>query len=310
MEIKKIRQYSLVEVIGEGINGTVYRGWDSQQDRPVAIKVIRPRGGDNEIRTSRPKLDALVGLEHPNLVSISEIGEENGQFFIVSELVSGQSLQQLLIDSPDQRFDFLGISIQICRGLEFLHDKGFVHGNLRPTNIMVADDGTVKLMDAGLSLFDDKYSDSGSSHPYEPLHYLSPEHFGEEPIDFRSDHFTLGTIFFRCATGKLPFTASSEEMLIDTIVHEDPDFGELKVSGIPGDCVLLVEKLLAKNPDDRFIDTEHLKVTVSEMVSFENEIAVRGDHRTSSKDPRKLLVFSALAVVLVILWYIVSTVGK
>ncbi|MCK4574643.1 MAG: serine/threonine protein kinase [candidate division Zixibacteria bacterium] len=307
MEIKQIGQYSTVEVLGEGLNGVVYRGWDMLQNRPVALKLIREQAKQTSFKAARATLEALIGIDHPNLGAVSEIGEVDGQTFIVSELLSGKTLQQVLIEEPAGPHDFLRIAEQVSRGLDRLHQRGLVHGNLRPSNIMLADDGTIKLLDAGLSIFRTGYKHVGVVPPYEPLHYLAPEQFGEGSVDFRTDHFSLGTVLYRCATGELPFTGSSEEELISAITQMEPDYTLLKGLDIRGDSVLLIEKLLAKNPDDRFTSSEHLKITVAEMVSFEREARFKTGVGAPAKDPRKYLLISAMAVVLIVLWYIFST---
>lgn len=307
MEPDKLLHYSTVEKVGEGLNGSVYRAWDTKQNRTVAMKIISDDVKGTTFHRARQRLRAQIGIDHPNLASINMVDEVNGQAFIISEFVEGTSLKQLLLENGIARQALLPIVEQICLGLERLHKEGIVHGNLRPSNIMITSDGKVKLLDAGLSVLTDFQSRPDFHLPYDPLHYLSPEQIKGGNVDFRSDHFALGVILYRCVTGEMPFTGTDKESLMNAILTGQLDCQKLRASLLAGDSILLIEKLLSKSPADRFTTTERLKVTVSEMISFEKDSGALRFRSKARQNPRLYLLISLITVLLIIVWYAIST---
>jgi serine/threonine protein kinase/Flp pilus assembly protein TadD len=259
-----IGRYEIERKLGEGGMGIVYLARDQELDRAVAIKVLHPqyeRYEDNVQRFAR-EAKAASALNHPNILTIYEIGEFEGSPYIVSEYIEGVTLRDKLRTEKPDLPTLLDISRQIAGALAAAHKARIVHRDIKPENIIVRDDGYVKVLDFGLAkLIEDKpgglptLSNSGetvSGLILGTVNYMSPEQARGEKVDERTDIFSLGAVMYEMITGKAPFAGNSMPETFANLVERDPEPISNYVSGVPEAITLIISKLLAKRREDRF----------------------------------------------------------
>jgi len=251
----RIGRYEISEELGKGAMGVVYKAVDPNIGRPIALKTMRVdvSGGDSEDMLKRFQNEARAAgvLNHPNIVTIYDAGEDQGIFYIAMEYIPGRTLADLLkevhVVSAEQ---LVNIGTQICAGLDYAHTKGVIHRDIKPPNIMIAPDGTVKIMDFGIAK-----AGASLTHTGEVLgtpNYMSPEQVKGKDLDGRTDLFSTGVILYEMATGERPFNGQNVTTIIYKIIHETPAAPrELDVTIHPG-LSMIIAKCLAKDPDDRY----------------------------------------------------------
>src|SRR5580698_3517779 len=222
--------YLIIEKIGAGGMGEVYRAHDEKLERDVALKVL-PAGmlADEAARKRfRKEALALAKLNHPNIETIYEFASQDGVDFLAMELVAGLTLGQKLTGGrlPDK--EVLQLGAQIVEGLNAAHEKGIVHCDLKPANVMVSSSGHAKVLDFGLAKFFHATNESSITESAADmaaagtLPYMSPEQLRGERVDFRSDVYGAGTLLYEMSTGQRPFPETNAPRLIDDILHHDP----------------------------------------------------------------------------------------
>ncbi len=250
-----IGKYEIVEELGRGGMGVVYRAYDPVMDREVAIKVVsdvmmaKPEMKDRFLREAR----TAGKLSHENITIVHDVGEEAGKPFIVMEYLGGDDLGHLIESRQpltlQQKLDY---AIQICRGLAFLHSRGVIHRDIKPANIRVVS-GKIKIMDFGIARSATSELTKSGAIIGTPF-YMSPEQIRGQKVDQRSDIFSFGVLLYELISGEKPFTGQEPTTVMYKIVHEDPPWsGGTMISG-QSPLRDLIVRLLAKNPDDRFSD--------------------------------------------------------
>ncbi|CAM2007881.1 serine/threonine protein kinase [Acanthopleuribacter pedis] len=269
-----IGRYEVVNLLGEGAMGNVFKAQDPAIKRTVAIKTIKLDATRNEKDAKefleRFRLEAQISgtLHHPNIVSIFDVGEENGTPYIAMEYVEGQTLSDLIYQDPRPTFpDLVQILFQIANALDFAHAKNVVHRDLKPSNIMVQDDGTAKIMDFGIAKHADSHLTQTGVFLGTPS-YSSPEQVREGQVDSRSDTFSFAILTHEALTGYLPFPGKSISAILYKIANEDPTMAP-NIHLLPIDGGLfrqLFQKALAKNPEERFqSSTEFIKALIGAL---------------------------------------------
>ena len=255
-----IGKYDIVEKIGSGGFGTVYKGWDPVIKRHVAIKTCEV--GSKDIRTRFFREAQLAGgLQHPNITFVYEFGFEGDVPFMVQEFLSGEDLDRMIkagTTLPLQ--DKLKILLGIVFGLEYAHKAGVMHRDVKPANVRVLDNQSVKIMDFGIAKSVDPSGDItmtgitvGSSS------YMSPEQIGGDTIDFRTDIFSFGILAYELLSYRKPFRNENLFLLLEQIVKEEPvPLAEL-APDLPPSLIQVVEKSMAKRPEDRFATSKDLR---------------------------------------------------
>jgi len=274
----KIGAYEIVAVLGAGGMGEVYRARDSRLNRDVAIKTINPQyEADREgLRRFEQEARALAALNHPNLLAIYDIGSQDGMAYIVSELLEGETLRTRLIQGPIPLRRALDYAGQIVRALVAAHEKGIVHRDLKPENIFLTKDGHVKLLDFGLAKLAHREAaadghtgqttitvDSGRA--LGTPGYMSPEQLRAQPIDFRSDIFSFGSVLHEMLCGKRAFRGDTTADIVTSTLSADPeDLCEVNPL-IPPATALIIRHCLEKRPEDRFQSARDLMFDIGSL---------------------------------------------
>src|SRR5271170_5207022 len=256
--------------------GEVWRGRDERLNRMVAIKILPPDVANDPPRRARftQEAKALAALNHPNIMSIFEFGEDAGQVFMVSELVDGESLRAMVDRGPVPSRKAIEIAVQIADGLAAAHSLQVVHRDLKPENVMVTRSGQVKLLDFGLAkqgsvAEGDRTASMALSAPGTVMGtagYMSPEQVRGEPVDTRSDIFSFGCVLYEMLTGKRAFKAPSGVETMHAILHAEPeDFpGETKA---PPALAVIVRRCMEKQPVQRFQSASDLAFALRALSS-------------------------------------------
>jgi serine/threonine protein kinase len=263
MQLEQIGKYRVLAKIGQGSMGEVYKGHDPLLNRFVAIKTITASlGADEEIRKRfLREAQSAARLNHPNIITVYDFGEEQGKIYMAMELLEGRDLKELIathaFEDLHQKLDIMD---QISDGLAFAHANDLVHRDLKPANIHVQPGGQVKILDFGLARF------SASSMTRTGMvmgtpHYMSPEQVRGEKVDARSDTFSLGAVFYELISGRRPFDGDSMHTVLFHVLQDEPEPLRHWVD-VPGILVEVVERALSKDATRRFQNAQELRDAV------------------------------------------------
>ena len=255
MSIQTVGRYEITGELGRGAMGVVYKALDPTIGRTVALKTMRldVHGLDAQemVRRFQNEARAAGVLNHPNIVTIYDAGEQDGIFYIAMEFIEGTTLHELLTEKRVLATEeVLQYTRQISRGLDYAHSNGIVHRDIKPANIMITANGTVKIMDFGIAKSGGQVTNTGQV--LGTPNYMSPEQVKGRQLDGRSDLFSMGVILYEMLTGEKPFVGQNVTTIIYKIVNETPITPrDLDVTVHPG-LSAIVTKALAKAPDDRY----------------------------------------------------------
>jgi Tol biopolymer transport system component len=253
----KLGSFEILELIGRGGMGEVYRARDSRLKRDVAVKVLPAVLARDPDRIARFEREARTagGLNHPNIVAVHEIGRDEDTYWIVTELVAGESLAKVVERGPMAVGKALEIATQIADGIAAAHGAGIVHRDLKPANVMVTRDRRVKILDFGLALRRRMSQDSTTLEMTDEgtvlgtAGYMSPEQVRGETVDHRSDLFSFGVVLYEMLSGKRAFAGGSSVEVMNAVLKDQP--AALPAS-VPPALALIVRRCLEKEPDRRF----------------------------------------------------------
>jgi serine/threonine-protein kinase len=261
LEEKKFGKYQVLGQLGEGAMGVVFKAQDPVLNRFVAIKTISASlGTDNDLRQRfQREAQAAASLNHPNIITIHDFGEESGKIYMAMELLEGRDLKDLIVEGAFRTYDDkLAVMEQICDGLAYAHAKKIVHRDLKPGNIHIQPNGQIKILDFGLARLGQSDMTKTGIVMGTP-NYMSPEQVMGEKVDARSDVFSLGAVFYELLTAHKPFEADSVHAVLFQVVHKEPQPVRHWSPDVPTVLVQLVEKCLAKAAADRFGDAGALR---------------------------------------------------
>jgi predicted ATPase len=266
----KLGPYEVLSPLGSGGMGEVYRARDTRLDRIVAIKVLPERFSQQPELRQRLGNEArtISKLSHPNICTLHDIGYHEGVDFLVLELVEGKTLRELLSSSPLPLRKIIHIAVQVAEGLAKAHEAGIIHRDLKPENLMISAE-LVKILDFGLAKLafeDDALVDTATTVAMETapgrisgtVAYMSPEQARGRNLDFRSDQFSFGLVLYEMATGKRAFKRGTEAQMVFAIVQEEPKPINLLNPEVPAPLCWVVERCLAKDPENRYFSTRDL----------------------------------------------------
>ncbi len=252
----RVAQYRLMGILGSGGMGTVYRAHDTRLDREVALKFLPAyRAGHPETRERfLMEARAAAALDHPNVCSIHEVGETtDGRPFIAMACYEGETLAARLAAGPIPPPEAIAIAVQVARALAAAHARGIVHRDVKPGNIMLCADGTVRLLDFGLAKVAD-VSLTGPGITPGTIAYMSPEHARGKPVGPATDLWSLGVVLYEMLSGRRPFRGGNDRAVIQAIVHEPPE----PLREAPAPLRRVVERLLRKRPEERYRSADQL----------------------------------------------------
>lgn len=251
---RKLGKYKVIERLGQGGMATVYTGYQEEVDRRVAIKVLPPHPGLDENFAERFRLEArtIARLQHPHILPLYDYGTEDDIVYLVMAYVDGGALEDLIDEGPLPLSRIEKILREVAGALDYAHRQGVIHRDIKPGNILVdseghallADFGIVKLAEGGANL-------TGSGVVGTPA-YMAPEQAQGMEIDSRVDIYALGVVVYQMLTGQQPFTAESTVQLVLKVIQEDPPSVLDLVDGLPDAVGDVIDKVLAKDPDDRY----------------------------------------------------------
>ncbi len=258
-----LSHYRIIEQIGQGGQATAYKAEDTRLNRLVVVKTLLPELAASESARQRFEREARLAsaLDHPNICAIYDVGESNGFCYIVMPFIEGRTLKQIISRQPLEILSALSIAIQVADAIAAAHARGIVHRDIKPTNIMVSDQGQVKVLDFGLAKMigtdekegnDDEKTMTEIGVPYGTMGYGSPEQAAGESVDHRTDVFSLGVVLYEMATGQQPFEGRNRVETLHAVINNKPEpIGNLNPS-LPLKLQAILDRALAKRPKDRF----------------------------------------------------------
>jgi len=269
---KVVSHYKILEKLGEGGMGVVYKALDTELDRIVALKFLPHGLTDDESEQARflQEAKAASALNHPNICAIHSLGEHEGERFIDMEFVDGKTLREIVPVRKMQ--DAIGYAIQIAEALQEAHTHGIVHRDIKAENIMVNSKNQVKVMDFGLAKLKGSLKLTKTSSTVGTLAYMAPEQIEGKEIDARSDIFSFGVVLYELLTGHLPFRGEHEAAMMYSIVNEEPESLQTSLPDAPSELLHTMNRALEKDPEERYqtvhdmlIDLRRLKKDTSRV---------------------------------------------
>ncbi len=306
-------RYIIQDAIGKGGSGSVFKAWDKQLGRYVAIKRINE---DAEIEASiRQEAAILAALHHPNIVTIFDFDSDAEGPFVVMELVNGRTLEAIAPEHPLTLTGFFELANQVCHGLSAAHSKGLVHQDLKPGNLMLHfhEDRsfTLKILDFGLAKIDqgaeiEQQGDSGTV--VGSAFTIAPEQLTRGPVDQRTDIYSLGVVFYFSITGRYPYDFPSVDEVVHAHLNSQPASLHLVREDVPEALSLIVTRMMAQDPDARPQTVEEVRLAVTAAArapAAKRPVPLpAGTVRSSRKSPPVIAGAVALCLVIAVAWFL------
>jgi TolB-like protein len=303
--------YRLIEMVGAGGMGTVYRARDMQLDRDVALKVLHSGilSDDAARKQFRSEALALAKLNHPNIETIFEFSSQNGVDFLAMELIPGVSLSSKLRQGPLAEKEVIHQGIQLAEGLAAAHEQGVVHRDLKPANLFITPNGRLKILDFGLAKLVDPNrsidltqtntgeSETGSG----TLPYMAPEQLSGQPADVRSDIYSAGTVLYEMATGQRPFVEQQAPQLISAILRDQPPSSSSVNPNLSPGLTSVISRTLEKDPSRRYQTARELQVALEGVATGLTSAAL-----VATPNRRKVLKWLLVVTVTIIIGMVIG----
>ncbi len=319
---KSILHYTIVEKIGQGGMGVVYKAEDTRLKRTVALKFLLPHilSSDEEKSRFVHEAQAAAALHHPNICTIYEINEADDQTFISMAYLEGEGLNERIDRGRLKPVEAVRIALQLARGLKAAHEKNIVHRDIKSSNIMVAVDGRATIMDFGLAKSVKQTHATQRGAQVGTIAYMSPEQTRGDAVDHRTDIWALGVLLYEMVGGRRPFVGDYDEAVIYSILNEEAEPLDALAPDAPEDIWIAVRRAIAKSPDNRYQTTNEL---VEDLEILYDDLRTgtstrrRVLHASRIVQPKKPVtktwfssrVFSTLAIYLVASWFLVRAIG-
>ena len=291
MELDKVGHYRILDKLGAGGMGEVYLAEDMKLGRKVAVKILSEEYTHNKDRLHRfeQEASAASNLNHPNILTIHEVGTDNGRHYIATEFIDGVTLRRKALDSDLEIPQILDIAVQVASALEEAHVAGIVHRDIKPDNIMVRRNGYVKVLDFGLAKLTETVDRSPSDGEASTRvlvqtdagvvmgtsHYMSPEQARGRPVDARSDIWSLGVVIYELVAGRTPFEGETSTDVIVAITQKEPPALARFAPNVPAELEWIIMKALRKDRDERYQTIKELLTDLRRLkqrLEFESEL--------------------------------------
>ena len=314
-----ISHYKILSELGRGGMGVVYKAEDLKLKRQVALKFLRSDVLEDEEHKERflREAQAAAALDHPNICTVHEIDEVDGQTFLAMAFLEGQTVKAKLKERPLKLDEALDIAVQTAQGLQAAHEKGIVHRDIKGANLMLTPQGQVKIMDFGLAQLAEASQLTKTQTVLGTPAYMSPEQSRRERTDRRTDIWSLGVVIYEMVTGRLPFEGERQEAVVYAIGNEEPEpITALRV-GVPTELDRVVSKAMAKGRDERYQHVDEMLVDLralrkqieSGKKSAVLKTAVGQETSQAKAKPRRAMAVALAAVGLLILLVVAFVVG-
>ena len=310
---RRVGRFEIRSLLGRGGMGAVYRAWDSNLDRHVAIKILPPQlvADPERVRRFVQEAKSASALNHPNVISIYDIGQDDSVHYIAMELVEGATLREHMAGTALELKRAIAIGEEIAGAIGAAHEAGVIHRDLKPENILVASAGYVKVLDFGLaklrreeSIPGDASTQFKSTEPGKILGtvgYMSPEQAEGKPVDHRSDIFSLGCILYEMVSGRSPFRGRTHVDTMHNIVHAEPAPLHAINPEVPPEMQRIITKSLAKAPEDRYQSAKDLAVDLKRLRrELDSSASVTSEYTAATKRSRASWIAIALIPLLAI----------
>ena len=267
-----ISHYKVFSELGRGGMGVVYKAEDTRLKRPVALKFLRSDVLEDDEHKERflREAQAAAALDHPNICTVYEIDEAEGETFIAMAFIEGQTVKDKIAERPLKLEEALDITIQTAQGLQAAHEKGIVHRDIKGANLMVTPQGQVKVMDFGLAQLAERSQLTKTATILGTPAYMSPEQAKRQPTDRRTDVWSLGVVIYEMVTGRLPFEGEREDAVAYSIVHQEPEPITAQRVGVPTDLDRLVGKAMSKDAGERYQHVDEMLVDLRSLKERES----------------------------------------
>ncbi|MBC7473227.1 MAG: protein kinase [Candidatus Sericytochromatia bacterium] len=269
------RNYEIIKEIGRGGMGIVFLAHDKRLDRKVAVKVLQMdpnlerEDSERTVQRFYKEGQSLAKLTHPNIVGIYDIGEESGEYYMIMEFIEGKSLARLLQIKSNFTVDLvLSIGKQISEALEYIHEKGILHRDIKPGNIMLSELGVAKLTDFGLAkLNSSQYAITQTGSLFGSLMYIPPEQaLGQKTLDHRADIYSLGITLYELLTGASPFMDDTIAIVVKKVIDEEPNPPSSIIPDIPPELDRIILKSVRKDPAERYQHVLEMAKDINELI--------------------------------------------
>ena len=270
---KTISHFKIIEKLGEGGMGVVYKAEDSKLERDVAIKFLPRHISANSEERERFKIEAkaAAALNHPNIAHIYAIEETDNEMFIVMELIEGMELKEKIKTGPTNIEEATNIAVQIAQGLQAAHKKGIIHRDIKSSNIMITQDGKVKIMDFGLAKIKGGTELTKIGATVGTAAYMSPEQAKGEVFDQRTDIWSFGVVLYEMLTGKLPFKGEYEQSVIYSVLNDSPAPISTLSQNNPDGIENVIFKMLEKDPSRRYESIDDFLIDLNRLINDNTE---------------------------------------
>jgi eukaryotic-like serine/threonine-protein kinase len=332
---RTIGHYKISEAIGTGGMGEVYLATDLVAGRKAALKLLSAgfTGDADRLQRFQQEARAVVGLNHPNILTVYEIGEDHSIHYIASELIEGETLRERLARGPMQLSEAVDVAIQVVSALAAAHNAGIVHRDIKPENIMLRPDGYVKVLDFGIaklaeSAFAEATADGAGSITLAEtnlgsilgtVRYMSPEQACGAQVDKRTDIWSLGVVLYEMVTGHAPFTGDTPQEVMSSILDKEPPRLTSYVAHIPAELERIIDRTLRKDREERYHSAREL---LEALKGLRHKLEVEAELQPSSATPSWLrwirsptafvlgLLVAAMAVAVPFYWHRNPTTGS
>ena len=300
---ESVSHYKILEKLGEGGMGVVYRAEDTRLKRTVALKFLPAEMTRDAQAKERfvQEAQAASALDHPNICTIHEIdGTDDGRMFICMTCYDGETLEERFAAGPLPVDEAAGITAQIAAGLAKAHSQGIIHRDIKPANVFVTDDGQVKIFDFGLAKLAGHSRLTRAGTAVGTAAYMSPEHASGEEVDHRTDIWALGVVLYEMVSGKLPFDGAHEPAVIYSIINKDPEPLTDRDGGTPEALAAIADKCLAKSPVKRYQNADELVADLKQRTKTSTGIPVFDPHGVSGARSNRPTTLRMLGLALVL----------